>query len=247
MGRRTLLLIAALVIAALGTTGIFLYINGVDERAAAGNKLVKVLVAKTAVAAGTSGQQAQDAAAFEQRSYLADSVEGLDVLSNPSTILDQVALAPIAQGSPILQSQWGAPGQTNALPIPDGKLAVSLQLDDPARVAGFVEPGSKVAVFLTTTETSGPSAGQEVTRILLPEVQVIATGATTLVTTVTGSGDAAQTEQLPKALMTLAVDQKQAQQIVFGQGHGKVTFGLLTDSSQVDQNEAGTTAKNLFN
>lgn len=247
MGRRTLLLIAALVVAALGTTGIFLYVNGVDQRAQADYKLVDVLVATSPIAVGTTAKQASDDGLFGLRPYLAKSVQGLAVRSDIVGIESQVALAPIAAGEPIVTGQFGSPGQTNALPIPDGKLAVSLQLDDPARVAGFVEPGSDVVVFLTTTETSGNNAGQEVTRVLLASVQVIAAGATTVVTTTTSTGNTAQTEQLPKALLTLAVDQKEAQKIVYGQGHGKVTFGLLTDKSKVDPTDTGTSAKNLFN
>jgi len=246
MGRRTLLLIAALVVAGLGTAGIFLYVNGVDERAEADFEVVEVLVATAPIAVGTTAQAAQDAGSLELRPFLAKSVEGLSALSDISAIAAQVALSPIALGEPILVGQFGAPGQTNALPIPDGKLAVSLQLDDPARVAGFVVPSSNVAVFLTTAETTGANAGQEVTRVLLSTVQVIAAGATTVVTTTTGTGDAAQTEQLPKALLTLAVDQTEAQKIVYAQGHGKVTFGLLTDTSRINASDSGTTAKNLF-
>ena len=70
--------------------------------------------------------------------------------------------------------------------------------------------------------------------------------ATTVITTTTVTGDAQQTEQLPKALLTLAVDQTEAQKIVYAQGHGKVTFGLLTEKFEINKSDAGTTAKNLF-
>lgn len=246
MGRRTILLIAALLVATLGTTGVFLYVNGIDERAEAQYEIVEVLVAATPIAVGTTAQAAQDAGALEIRPFLAKSVEGLTALSDITSIANQVALGPIAAGEPILAAQFGVPGQTSALPIPEGKLAVSMQLDDPARVAGFVVPGSNVVIFLTTSEVSGPNAGQESVRVLLPNVQVIAAGATTVVTTTTGTGDAAQTEQLPKALLTVAADQTEAQKIVYALGHGKVTFGLLTEKSEVNASDPGTTAKNLF-
>jgi pilus assembly protein CpaB len=45
MGRRTMLLVAAFVVAALGTTLVFLYVNGVNDRAVADQKQVRVLVA----------------------------------------------------------------------------------------------------------------------------------------------------------------------------------------------------------
>ena len=246
MGRRTLLLLAALLVAALGTTGVFLYVNGVDERAAADYDVVEVLVAKTPIAAGTTAQAAQDAGSLELKEFLAKSVEGVDALSDISGIANQVAVAPIAAGEPILAGQFGQPGQSNALPIPAGKLAASFQLDDPARVAGFVGPGSRVAVFLTSAEAAGVNQGTQSTRLLLPEIEVIAAGQTTLVATTIGSGEEAQTEQIPKAILTLALDQTELQKMVYASKNGSLYFGLLGEDSEVNDNDAGVTARNLF-
>ncbi|MGH8938966.1 MAG: hypothetical protein ACRDV2_06410, partial [Actinomycetes bacterium] len=164
MGRRTLLLLAALVVAALGTTGVFLYVNGIDERAEADYDMVEVLVATASISPGTTAREASEAGALEPRSFLRKSVKGLPALSDITGISDKVAIAPIAVGEPILETQFGDANQTSSLPIPEGKIAVSVQLGDPARVAGFVGPNSQVAVFLTTTDTGGANAGQEVTR-----------------------------------------------------------------------------------
>jgi pilus assembly protein CpaB len=241
MGRRTLLLVAALVVAALGTTGIFLYVNGVDQRAEAGYDLVDVLVASTTITPGTSAQDAEDSGVFEIRPFIASSVEGLPALSNISEIADKVALSPIAAGSPILATQFGNPGESAVLPIPKGKLAVSLTLDDPQRVAGFVEPGSSVVVFLTAA--AGAGGGQVSTRVLLTDVPVIAAGATTVV-----SSDTATGEEVSKALLTVAVDQEDAQKLVYAQNSGgTITFGLINQESKIDPADPGASADNLFN
>jgi len=178
----------------------------------------------------------EDVAAFERRNFTRDSVAGLPALSDISSIADKVALAPIAAGSPILASQFGDPGESAVLPLPPGKIAVSLRLDDSERVAGFVEPGSNVVVFLTSSAAAGP----EVTRVLLKEVPVIAAGATTLVESSDGE------EGLTKALLTVAVDQEEAQKLVYAQSQGKITFGLLNDESEIDPTAPGTGAQNLF-
>lgn len=246
MGRRTLLLLAALVVAALGTTGVFLYVNGIDKRAEADYDVVEVLVATTPIGIGTTAQDAQDAGSLELRPFLRKSVDGLPALSDITGIATKVALSPIAAGSPILETQFGQAGDTSQLPIPDGKMAVSVQLGDPARVAGFVGPGAEVAVFLTTTEEGGANAGRQSTRVLLQRVPVIAAGATTVVTTTTTDGQAAQTEELPKAILTLAVDQLEAQKIVYGSQNGQMYFALLRDNSKVSKTADGTTAENLF-
>ncbi len=129
-----------------------------------------------------------------------------------------------------------SPATRSNLPIPEGKLAVSVQLADPARVAGFVAPGSEVAIFLTIE--GGRGADSEVTRVLLPKVQVIATGATTLVSTITTAEGETQTEELPKALLTLAVSQSEAQKVVYGSQHGQMYFGLLTADSKIDRSDS---------
>jgi pilus assembly protein CpaB len=248
MGRRTLLLIAALVVAALGTAGVFLYVNGVDDRAQAGLKLVDILVATQPIAAGTTAQAASDQGAIDTQEYLQKSVEGLPVMSDISAIATQVAIATIQPGEPILASQFGTSTDTSALTVPPGKVAVSVQLSDPARVAGFVAPGSQVAIMLTFAETAGPSAGQPATRVLLSPVQVIATGSTTLVPTTTTNGQTQQTEQVAKAILTLALDQDQAQKIVYAQQNGSgLYFALLGKDAKIDLSDTGTTAKNLFN
>ena len=246
MGRRTLLLIAALVVAALGTTGVFLYVNGVDERAGADYKLVNILVATAPIAVGMTAQQASDLGSIDTREYLAKSVEGLPAMSDISAIATQVALAPIQAGEPILTTQFGDLAETSQLPIAPGEIAVSLNMDDVGRVAGFVGPGSKVVLFMTTAATTGPDAGENSTCVLLPEVDIIAAGQTTVVTTTTGSGDAAQTEAIPRALLTVSANQDEAQKIVYAQGVGKLAFGLLNDESKITKTDACASSRNLF-
>ena len=243
MGRRTLLLLAALVVAGLGTTGVFLYVNGINARAAASYELVETLVATAPIEAGTTARGAQDAGALELRPFLRKSLAGLPALSDISGIADKVAVAPIAAGEPILDSQFGSSSASSALPIPEGKLAVSVQLDDPNRVAGFVGPGSQVAIFLTTADASRSG---ETTRLLLPDVSVIAAGTTTVVAADATASAAAAPEEIPKALLTLAVDQREAQKVVYASQHGQLYFALLGGNSDVSTSDPGTTAENLF-
>jgi pilus assembly protein CpaB len=240
MGRRTLLLVAALVIAALGTTGVFLYVNGVDERAQADYDLVEILVATAPINAGTPVEEAVDAGAFDLRPYLSKSVEDLPALGDTAAIEGQVSLVPIAAGQPILESQFGEANQTGTLPIPEGKMAVSVELSDPARVAGFAVPGSRVAIFLTTSS----DAGSDSTRLLLNDIEVIATGETTITPADAASNQPA--EDLPTALLTLAVNQTEAQKIVYGSQHGQMHFGLLREDSDVSETDPGTSSDNLF-
>ncbi len=65
MGRRTILLIVAIVVAALGSALVFLYVQGIDDRAIAGQESVEVLTATAVIAAGESIDDAQTAGKLE--------------------------------------------------------------------------------------------------------------------------------------------------------------------------------------
>jgi pilus assembly protein CpaB len=89
--------------------------------------------------------------------------------------------------------------------------------------------------------------GKPTTRVLLPKADVIAVGATTLITqtTTTDTGEST-TEEIPLAILTLALSQKDAQRVIFAQDQGPLYFALLPEGSQVKPGGA-TTSQNLFN
>ena len=122
-------------------------------------------------------------------------------------------------------------------------MAASVNLTDPARVAGFVNPGSQVAVFWTGVDSA---TGATFTKILLTRVTVLGVGSTTPVsTTTTDESGASTTEQLPRTLLTLSLTQAQTQKVLLGASTGELAFGLLTDqSASADAPE--TTADTLF-
>ncbi len=155
MGRRTLLMIAAVVIAAIGAAMIFLYVQGINDRAAADQKPVEVLAATERIEAGESIDDAVAAGKLDLRAFPEkDLLDG--AVQNTETLKGEVALTTIFPDEQIIPGKFGAPGSQSTITIPDGTMAVSVQLTDPARVAGFITPGSKVSVFM-----SGTAAEQE--------------------------------------------------------------------------------------
>jgi pilus assembly protein CpaB len=251
MGRRTILLIAAVVIAAIGATMIFLYVQGIQSRAEADQKPVEVLKATDTIAAGETIEAAQDAGKLALKSVpREDVVPG--ALTSTQTLAGEVALAPIYPEEQIIADKFGQIGVQQQITIPDGSMAVSVQLTDPGRVAGFVTPGSKVAVFLSGTPEAVDAGGNTktlptFTRLLLPSVDVIGVGDTTVLnTTKTDPTGATTTEQIPKTILTLALTQEQAEKIIYAAKNGELAMGLLNDKSKV-RDSAGVDASNLFN
>lgn len=241
MNRRIALLIAAVIIAALGTSLVFVYVKGANDRAVADQKPVQVLVAKTQIAAGTSVQQAQSQGAIESRKIPKASVAP-GALSNVAPIQSEVAITTIYPGQQLLSNLFGAAAAAQgagSLPIPKGDVAVSFSFQDPNRVAGFVVPGSQVAVFLTSNV-----GGTQATKTLLNQALVIGVGPTTI--TPPANPKDVNTEQVPRALLTLALSPTDAQKVIFGQKQGDLYLGLLGVDTQIPVGGAGVNDGNLF-
>jgi pilus assembly protein CpaB len=235
MGRRTLLLVAAVVLAGLGATLVFLYAHGADQRAAQGQQLRHVLVATTTIPAGTTGSALAGSASVALRDVAAGSVAP-GALSDLSGVSALMTLGPIYPGEQLLTAQFGSSTSLASLPIPDGKMAVSVQLGDPERVAGFVTAGSDVAVFVTIANTDPTTQAREpdATEILLTRVPVIGVGNTSVVTqTSTDRTGQQNTEQIPKTILTLAVTQDEATRLIHAAEKGALYFALLTPTSKV--------------
>jgi pilus assembly protein CpaB len=230
MDRRRILLLIAAVVAALGTLLVFLYVRTADNRAAASVDAVQVLTATQPIAIGESYDAAVAAGKIAPtgvaRSQLLEGVQ-----TSPDALNGQVALQGILPGEQIVAAKFGTnvADVVSPLGIPDNKMAISVNLTDPDRVAGFVNPGSEVAIFIT-----GGGDAEQRTKLLLQRVTVLGVGSTTPVTTTTTAQDGTQVaEQLPRTLLTLALDQEEAQQVILASKTLNLTFALLTKESKV--------------
>ena len=139
MDRRRILLVFAAAIAALGTLLVFLYVRGADTRAEEQFETVEVLTALQTITPGETVDAAFAAGKFAMAPVPSGSVlQG--VLTDPSAtaIKGMVATTTVYAGEQIIASKFGGSAEASALPIPKGFLAISVNLTDPARVAGFV-------------------------------------------------------------------------------------------------------------
>jgi pilus assembly protein CpaB len=241
MGRRTVLLVVAFLVAALGTGLVFAYVSHVDDRALKDQQPQKVLVVKKLIAQGTPVTAAEQAGDFELKDVAASAIP-IGALSDLTPVRSLVALAPLFPGEQVLQAKFGASRDNSILPIPPGKLAVSVQLSDVGRVAGFVQPGAEVAIFVTMNTAVPGQPATERTTTLLPRVPVIAVGPSTAQPAATGTTNP---EALPRAIMTLALSQADAQKVIFASTKGAIYFALLDKSSRTSKG-GGATLTNLF-
>jgi pilus assembly protein CpaB len=240
MDRRKALLFVAAFIAALGTMLVFLYVKGADARADARYDAVQVLRVTKPIAVGESVQAAQAEGKFATSTISSqDRLQG--ALVSLDSLEDSVALTQLYVGEQVVESKFGEMGSQTELALPAGKIAISINLDDPARVAGFLDPGDQVAIFMNGTDEDG----QAWTRLLLRSVQVVGLGATSASMNAAADPNAPVVDELPKALMTLGVTQAEAERVFFASRNGDLSLALLDDESEVAKGDR-VTAENLF-
>lgn len=229
MDRRKVLLVVAAVVAAIGVMVVFLYARAADARAAAQYDVVRVLVASQQIDAGETVDDAAAAGKFTLKDLPRASVLP-GALTTTTSVAGQVASTPIYAGEQLLPDKFGDDAGSSVLQIPEQDGAVSVELTDPARVSGFLSPGSEVAIYWTKNpEDQSP----RYTRMLLPRVTVLGVGSATPVsTTTTDETGTETTEEVPKALLTLAVDQDEATRVIYGANNGELHFTLLTKDSK---------------
>jgi pilus assembly protein CpaB len=243
MTRRSVLLLLATVVAVIGTALVFVYVRNADSRAIAQFDTADVLTATETIAPGETIEAAQSAGKLKLTSVPQNQILP-GALDSTSTLSDQVAVTTIYAGEQIIATKFGGQAQGEVLAIPKGMQAISVDLTDPSRVAGFVNPGSDVSIYHIQSE--GDFADPNKVRLLLPRVLVIGVGSTSTVTqtTTTTTGEET-TQEVPKTLLTIAVDQRDAEKVIWAYSHGKLAFGLLNEESKT-QATAGTGATNLY-
>jgi pilus assembly protein CpaB len=220
MGRRTVLLVAAILVAALGAGLVLVYVHDVNQRVKAREAPEQILIAKKIIPAGTTGAAASASGDLEFMKIAREAVAP-GALASIDPVANLVALAPIYPGEQILSIKFGKQGASNLLTIPTaGTMALSISLPGPARVNGFIAPGSQVAVFLTANGS---------TKVILDRVTVIAVGTRTLVPS---SGQATGADQ-QSDVVTFGVTAAQAQTLIYAQSTGSLYLSLLTENSTV--------------
>ncbi len=223
MSRRAILVIAAVLVAAVSTALLAIYVRGAEARADARSDLVGVVVAAEAIAPGDTVAEAQAAGAFiEQARPESDVPEGaFGDLAQLADRSDEQFTTGVVENEIILSSQLSETQQSD-LGIPPNQLAVAVQLDDSARVAGNIMSGSEVTLYATLS-------GAE-TRVLLDRAKVLSIGTE-------GSEDG--------TLVTLALTQEDAQRVVHAQANGTLYAALLGPDYQ-PSSIPPTTNENLF-
>ena len=236
-------ILVAVVLAIGAGVAVFLFASSSDSRAVADQQPVSIVVTTGEVTTGMTFGEAVDQGLLEQTEVPEKLAPASSVQSTAEVTASDVALADLPAGQVVLAGAFAAELPAAApITVPEGLLAVSVFLEDPAKVGSFLRPGSKIAIFDTVKLPATTQGGQEVrqTRTLLDGVQVLAIGPTTEQQAKTATQDA-----WAATLVTVAVDQAQAEKLVHGIQDGALYMALLGENTALEPS-AGVNNVNLF-
>ncbi len=236
--RFVILAVAALGFGALGVAGtqgfIAEQISAEKARLNRANRLVPIVVARQSLAAGTT-LRAEQLASREvpARFAPASAIPGEDYES----LLGQVLQVEMHAGEPVLQTAVNTPAPGFSDRVRHGIRAMTVQHDEVNSVSGMLRPGDRIDLLFATRSPVAGQAGLDMSRPLMQDLRVLATGREVLERTTFGqTGDEFTS-------ITVEVTPLQAQKLVLAQRSGRLT-ALLRNPD--DRHPIPTEAMDVF-
>jgi pilus assembly protein CpaB len=234
VARRVIGVIAAVLLAAIGTLVLVGFVRGAETRALAGEETVEVLVVDDEIARNTPVDELSASVRLESvpaKVRAENAVTDLDALDGTVT---SVALLP---GEQLVTSRFVTPTQLSeqdGVEVPEGLQEVSISLEPQRAVGGRVAPGDVVGVLASFVWDEDPKHTTKLNhaQVLVTNVQIDPAA----VAQAELPGDETETSGPAAApggnlLVTLAVDVEQAERIVFAAEHGTVWLTAQNEST----------------
>ncbi len=147
--RRTLILIGAIVIGGLAAFLTLNYVRGVESENAEKNQLVEVLVATGPIVKGTSADEAIATQLISTDERRRADLPATAITRN-AEIAGQVAALDLNGGEIITSSMFVAETDmsgSKSTSLDKGNVAITIQVDEAAGVAGLVQPGDSINIL----------------------------------------------------------------------------------------------------
>jgi pilus assembly protein CpaB len=223
MKRRTLGVIAALVLGAVGTFVLVAYVRDAEDRAVAGEKMVDVVVATSDVPANTA---ANDLASVTETQQVPAKVRPDGAVTDLQDVKGQVTTSDLVKGEVLLTGRFAAPGEVTKgvgeVKVPRGDTEITLSLEPQRAVGGLIKPGDRVMVVGTPGSSGtdlGIPPGVLAHQVLVTNVQI---------EDKSGEPSRDQTQTVAPTqdlLITLAVDDATATKVLAFASGGNVWLG----------------------
>jgi pilus assembly protein CpaB len=217
--RRTFGVVAAVVLAVLGTLGLVAYVNGAEDRALAGERTVDVYVVSQAIPAGTDATKVEDRVTRER---VPVKVQAKGAVTKLSQLDGTVAAIDLVKGEQLVSQRFVNPGQAvvahGKATVPVGYFESTISLEPDQALGGQVRAGQKVSVVAVGTRTARDATA----------ATVIARGVLVTGVQIDGEeGDSVEKRSVTAAptgkfFVTLAMSQTDLESLVTAVNDGKV-------------------------
>lgn len=228
--RRVIAVVAAVILTLIGTLVLLAYVNSVEQRAREDSDLVRTLVAREEIPAGTPASEL----AGSQRVGITEvpaSFPPDDAIRDPAALADlgdQVTLERILEGEPIVARHFGDAAEAQrgggAGGLERGREIITIALEPQRALGGELAAGDVVGVIASFGEETGGAAADaaagggaegSATSMVLTNISV-----TNVTGTEQAAGPAGQAQQAVG--VSLDVDQADAEVIAFAMEFGNV-------------------------
>ena len=202
-GKRTLIVVGAVVAAALAAFANYAYLNSADDRAYENAERLQVFVVAKDVAKGLPGEQALTEE-FVESDEIPREFRPATAITDINTIRGKVALNSLSVGQVVVEGMFVDPKAAQvsfSQRIPAGSVAVTVSIGTVEGVAGLLVPGDKVNLLVSDGDAR---------RFLFQNVDILAIGATAA----PQAGDPAAAVNPGSNLITFAVPPLAAAKIV---------------------------------
>ncbi len=197
----------------------------------------EVAVAKVDLSWGTELSQEM----IQTKPFLKTSLPG-GYSSDISSLVGRVLISSVMANEPILESRL-APvsakaGGVAAIVSPD-KRAIAIKVDKVIGVSGFIHPGNRVDVLVTIDIEGGRSSNKAVTKTILENILVLASGPETV-------RKSKKEESSPVDVITLEVTLEEAEKLALAATEGKILLVLRNFNDTKDILTKGMTIPALL-
>lgn len=156
-----------------------------------------------------------------------------------ATLKDRVLRSGVAKDEPILEVKLAPVGTKGGLSavIAEGKRAITVRVNDVVGVAGFALPGNYVDVIVSTKDDRKPKDDQNISKIVLEKILVLAVGE-----------EASRDDTKPKVVkaVTLEVTPEQAEAIDLARSVGQLSLVLRNQVDVAAIKTGGVTKDSLL-
>jgi pilus assembly protein CpaB len=235
--RRTLIIIAAVAVAAIAAVANVTYLNGVQSRAYGNAKRVYVYRVRADVNKGTTGDTALGNDMIERKQIPQEFRPG-NALTDLSQIKGKVALATLSAGQVVVDGMFVDPikAQTTTRDrIPAGQVAFTVSVDQVHGVGNLLYPGDQVDIFVKDKDAQ---------RLLFQNVDILYIGDTS-------APEPGQTKAVTNpssGVITFAAPVDAAQRIMLAsQGDGGLYLALVPRNNKPIAAPPAVNSSQLFN